>query len=473
MDFLQLDAVDQIEALARSQITAVRALELAVERADALQARVNAVTSRRIGAARAEAQAIDEARQRGQKLGRLAGLPMTVKDTLDIEGLPASAGRMDLTNRQVHDAEVVRRVRSEGAVVWGHTNTPVNAGDWQTHNKLYGVTRNPWNEALTCGGSSGGSAAALAAGISALEIGADIAGSLRIPASLCGVMALKPTFGLISQAGLVPPAEGELDMAVVGPMARSARDLALLFSILTEAPATTGVSVPLRGLRAGLWLDESGFATDLEIRRSAERFAETLRDEGARVEACRGPIGGEAILETYTSLIYPLLWANAPRSELAVYRALRLPAKLARRLGAGPLSWAKGVLAATSSAAEQRRAQVERLRLAADVQTFFEQFDVLIAPTAPTPAFPHDHRSIHLRRLKLTDGRKTSYLQMMAWPALASVWKLPALAFPIGLSRDGLPIGVQLMGRPGSDTFLLDLAQTLEARLGGFQFPQG
>jgi amidase len=333
MDFLRLDATDQLRALAERRISAVEALERSMARADEIARSVNAVVARRADQARAEARQIDVARSRGDPLGRLAGLPLTVKDTLDIEGMAASAGRADLKGRAVADAEVVARVRAEGAVVWGQTNTPVNAGDWQTHNRLYGVTNNPWNPDLTPGGSSGGSAAALAAGVTALEIGADIAGSLRIPANYCGVFAHKPSFGAVSQAGLAPPSAKALDMAVVGPMARSVRDLDLLFSILADyAPQA---SPPLETLRIGLWLDEPGFALDPEAAEVVGRFAQALRALGARVEPTRGPVAGEEVLETYTSLMYPLLWEAAPAGELALYRALRTPAKVARRLGPG------------------------------------------------------------------------------------------------------------------------------------------
>jgi amidase len=205
MDFLRLDAHAQLEALNAGRISALDALNLAIARADTLGATLNAVVARRQNLAREEARRIDEGRSLGQPMGRLAGLPMTIKDSLDIEGLPASVGRADLLARQGPDADAVRRVRAEGAIVWGQTNTPLNAADWQTFNPLYGVTNNPWDLKRTPGGSSGGSAAALAAGISALEIGADIAGSLRIPAAFCGVLAHKPTFGAISQAGLSPP----------------------------------------------------------------------------------------------------------------------------------------------------------------------------------------------------------------------------------------------------------------------------
>jgi amidase len=471
MDFLRLDAHDQLEALNAGRISALDALNLAIARADAVGRTFNAVVARRLDLAREEARRIDEARSLGEPMGRLAGLPMTIKDTLDIEGLPASAGRANLLARESQDADCVRRVRAEGAIVWGQTNTPIDAADWQTFNPLFGVTNNPWNLKRTPGGSSGGSAVALAAGISALEIGADIAGSLRIPAAFCGVFAHKPTFGAISQAGLAPPQTLEMDMAVVGPMARSARDLELLFSILSQRPFTPAPPRDLAGARIGLWLDEPGFELDPEMRRVIERFAQRLRDQGAIVESAKGPVAGGETLEIYTGLLYPLLWAKAPAAEMALYEALRGPAKLARRLGAGPLSWAQGVLAATARYRDWRTMEERRAARVETIEAFFRRFDVLLAPCAPTPAFEHDHGPRPTRKLKLSTGQRIDYLQLMSWPALATVWGLPATAIPVGLTDDGLPVGVQLIGPRDGDARTLALARAIEERLGAFPAP--
>src|SRR5215469_12365051 len=180
MDILSLDATDQLQALAALRISARELLEASIARTDRLNPKLNAVVSRDLGRAYARALIIDERRARGETLGLLGGLPMTVKDTFDVQGLPASAGIKALLDRTAEDAAVVARVHSADAIVWGKTNTPVYASDWQTYNSLYGTTSNPWDLIRTPGGSSGGSAAAVAAGITALEIGADIGGSIRV-----------------------------------------------------------------------------------------------------------------------------------------------------------------------------------------------------------------------------------------------------------------------------------------------------
>src|SRR5512140_1168021 len=238
-DLLKRDATDQIAALNAKRVSAAELLKASLARHEQTHGALNAVVAVSLERALEHAAALDEMRARGEPLGLLAGLPMTVKDTLDVVGLPASSGLKHLRARQAEDAATVKSAKQAGAVIWGKTNTPVMAGDWQTFNALYGTTNNPWDPLRTTGGSSGGAAAALAAGVTALEIGSDIGGSLRIPASFCGVYSHKPTWGLVDQHGHVPPAPGswsERDLNVVGPMARSARDLRLLLSVLEEGP---------------------------------------------------------------------------------------------------------------------------------------------------------------------------------------------------------------------------------------------
>src|SRR5271170_1256199 len=207
-DILSLDATAQLLALETKRISAVELLEASLARHDAVNPSLNAVVTTDLERARRRARAIDDQRAVGEHLGALAGLPMTIKDTFDVGDMPASAGLKGLLGRTARDAVVVARARAEGAVIWGKTNTPVMAGDWQSYNDLYGTTNNPWRLDRTPGGSSGGAAAALATGVTALEIGSDIGGSLRVPASFCGVYAHKPTWGMVSQRGHVPPQPG-------------------------------------------------------------------------------------------------------------------------------------------------------------------------------------------------------------------------------------------------------------------------
>ncbi|HYG27455.1 MAG TPA: amidase family protein, partial [Caulobacteraceae bacterium] len=252
---LDLDATDQLEALASGAVTSEALLRAALARNEQLKGRLNAVVVTDIDRALERAREIDAARAAGARLGPLAGLPMTIKDTLDVEGMPASAGVARFREREAADAEVVARVRAAGAVIWGKTNVPVMAADFQSYNRLYGTTNNPWDLERTPGGSSGGACAAVATGITALEVGSDIGGSLRTPASFCGVFSHKPTWGMVSQEGHIPPLPGvhvEPDLNVVGPMARSARDLRLLLSIISGPLAPAAPPAELKDLKVGL-----------------------------------------------------------------------------------------------------------------------------------------------------------------------------------------------------------------------------
>jgi amidase len=400
---------------------------------------------------------------------------MTIKDTLDVTGMPASSGLADLRRRQAEDAVAVAHARRAGAVIWGKTNTPVMAADWQTYNGLYGVTNNPWDLTRTPGGSSGGAAAALAAGVTALEIGSDIGGSLRVPASFCGVFSHKPSWGMVTQHGHVPPAPGswaERDLNVVGPMARSVRDLRLLLSILSVAPiAATAPPASLTGIRVGLWLDDPLLPLDPEVRAVVEAFAARLSDAGAVVEPISSPVNVEVLLHTYMTLLGAVLGEDLPPGQLRLLEALRGPARMALKGGAGPFSWAATAVGYTARHREWMAADAVRGRLAHEMERVFGQFDLILAPAAPVPAFLHDHRSFARRRLKLSDGSEAAYAAMLGWIALATACRLPATVAPAGRTPQGLPVGVQLIGPRMADAKILSIAQAIDQDVGGFETP--
>jgi amidase len=410
----------------------------------------------------------------GDHLGALAGLPMTIKDTLDVEGLPASSGLKAYLGRTAKDAGAVARVRAEGAVIWGKTNVPVLAGDWQSYNDLYGTTNNPWDLTRVPGGSSGGAAAALASGVTALEIGSDIGGSLRVPANFCGVFSHKPTWGLVPQRGHVPPKPGtvaERDLNVVGPMARSARDLRLLLSVIEEGPlASKAPPAAFEGLRIGLWLDEPGFPLDPEVRAVVEGFAAQLADFGCIVEAIR-PVDGPTLIKAYRLLLSSVLAEDMPAKTVDGMRRLRGLAKWAAGLGGGAAAWAGPILSYTATHAEWIEANEARERFGQHMREVFTRHDAIIAPITPVTAFPHDHAPFGRRRLTQSDGVQIPYAAMLNWISLATACGLPATAFPAGPAASGRPVGVQIIGPRGGDTRVLSIAQAIEDRLGGFAPP--
>jgi amidase len=412
---------------------------------------------------------------RGEPLGPLAGLPMTVKDTFDVAGMAASSGLAEFRRRMVEDAVAVGHARHAGAVIWGKTNVPVMAADWQSTNPLYGTTNNPWDAARTCGGSSGGAAAALAARVTALEIGSDIGGSLRVPANFCGVFSHKPTWGLVSQRGHIPPGPGsfaERDLNVVGPMARSARDLRLLLSILEAGPlAPKAPAADLAETKIGLWLDDPNFPLDPEVRAVIEAFADQLRAAGATVEPVISPVDTRALLSAYQTLLGAVLGEDLPPKLIKQMERVRAVAGL---FGAGsddPFSPLHLARAYTATHREWMAADAVRGRLRHEIGAAFEAHDVILAPIAPVAAFPHETRPFQKRTLKTSDGAAIPYNSMLTWIATATALRLPATAVPAGRTPGGLPVGAQLIGPLGGDGRTLAVAQAIDENVRGFEPP--
>ena len=383
-ELLEQDATAQLAALAARRVSSVELLKASLARHAQTHAALNAVVAADPERALERARALDDARSRGEANGPLAGLPMTIKDTFDVAGMAASSGLADYRRRMTGDADAVGHARRAGAVIWGKTNVPVMAADWQSANGLYGVTNNPWDVTRTPGGSSGGAAAALAARVTALEIGSDIGGSLRVPASFCGVYSHKPTWGLVSPRGHVPPHPGsyaERDLNVVGPMARSARDLRLLLSTIEAGTlAPKAPPMDLKDVRVGLWLDDPCCPLDREMRTTLEAFAADLRVAGAVVEPIRSPVDMQALLFAYQTLLGAILGEDLPPATLRGLEMGRPFAKRALAQGAGPLSTAASTLAYTARHREWLAADAVRARLRHEIAATFEDYHVILAP---------------------------------------------------------------------------------------------
>ena len=476
MELLYKSARELVDDLNAKRVSAIDLLEAHLERHRAVHDRINAVIRTDLEPARRDARAVDEARARGETLGPLAGLPMTIKDGLDVEGLPAHSGNKELVGRarDCSDAEVVRRARAAGAIIWGKTNVPYMLADWQSYNGIYGTTNNPFDLSRTSGGSSGGAAAALAAGVTPLEIGSDIGGSLRHPANFCGVFSCKPTWGLLPQTGHVPPVPGqsaEVDLNVVGPMARTADDLRLLFRVLANTDlhaASNGVS----GLRVATWTQARGVPLCEETSAAVQRAAVALEQAGAKATKIAPPVNMNTLIITYRDLLTEIV--RADMRDAPPTWALRLMKPLfalQRAFGADPLSLAGYSLAITASPARLAQARKTRDALKTEVARFFEGYDLIVAPVMARTAIPHLQKgSIPTRQIDV-DGHAAPYTSFLHWVALATLLHLPAVVAPTGLSREGLPIGVQLIGPWGSEERLFDAAAAIEAGLGGFQRP--
>jgi amidase len=475
-------AGDLVADLAARRVSAVELLDQAIARIEGLDKHINAVVVRDFDRARRAASAADQALARGERRP-LLGLPMTVKEAFNVADLPTTWGIPDFKDwRPSEDAVVVKRLKAAGAVIIGKTNVPVALNDWQSTNPIYGTTNNPYDIERTPGGSSGGAAAALAAGYVALEAGSDIGGSLRTPAHFCGVFAHKPTYGIVPMRGHTFPRQPALPsagdgLAVVGPMARSAQDLALELEVIAgpdEQREGTGwrLVLPrprhhaLRDFRV-LLIDTHPLSPTAEaIRTALGHLADRLGKEGIAV-ARQSPLLPNLAEATrnYMRLLGPVLTQGRPPEY---YERMR---SLAATMGADNQSLdAIFVRGANVGWREWVAAAANRTVLQRQWATLFEQWDVVLCPTMPTVAFKHDHSDMSARRLDV-DGQSQPYTNNIVWAGLATGAGLPATVAPIGQTSTGLPIGVQIIGPYLEDYTTIRFAELLEQAFGGFVPP--
>ncbi|MFI1916466.1 amidase [Nocardia sp. NPDC020380] len=482
MDWNFRSAEELTVALHAGDVTSVELTEEAIDRIEREDKAINAICVRDFDRARETAREADQARARGENRP-LLGIPMTVKESYNMAGLPTTWG-MPAHRDYVptEDAVQVSRIKAAGAVVLGKTNVPLGLQDIQSFNDIYGTTNNPWNHARTSGGSSGGSAAALAAGFGALSLGSDIAGSLRTPAHFCGVYAHKPTLGLAAPRGMVPPPGPalpiDLDLAVVGPMARTARDLTLLLNVMAGPdPLTHGIAYDLKlpaarhdrlsEFRVLVLEDHPLIPSSAAVRAAVNRVADALLDGGANVARHSALLPDLAEAGTlYTQL---LISNSVARFPIDSYEMLQIRAAALspedRSLDAARLR------AMVFTHRDWLEANNLRERHRHGWRQLFTEFDAVVCPITPTPAFPHDHHPDPLTRRIDVDGVTYPYFDQLVWAGAATMPGLPATAIPTGPSPEGLPVGVQLIGPMFEDRTPLRLAELLEEQLGGFRAP--
>jgi amidase len=466
-----------VGALRAGDVTSAELTDEAIARIERDDKAINAICVPDFDRARAAARDADQARARGEDRP-LLGIPVTVKESYNMAGLPTTWGMPQHRNYvPAKDAVQVSRLKAAGAVVLGKTNVPLGLQDIQTFNEIYGTTNNPWDHDRTSGGSSGGSAAALAAGFGALSIGSDLAGSLRTPAHFCGIYAHKPTLGLVATRGMVvPPAPVlpvELDLAVAGPMARTARDLTLLLDVMAGPdPLTFGKAYdvtlpPARHERLGdfrvLILDDHPFIpTGTAVRAGVNRVADALADGGARVER-HTPLLPD-LTEAATLYMQLLISGSVARFPIDSDKPgldaddQSLDAVRLRAMAFSHRDWIEA----------NNRRELHRHGW----RQLFAEFDAVVCPITPTPAFPHDHKPNPLERHIDIDGVEYPFFDQLVWAGLATMPGLPATAIPAGRSAEGLPVGVQLVGPMFEDRTPLRLAELLEQQIGGFRPPQ-
>lgn len=436
-------------------------LDALLQRIDAGNPAINAVVALDRDGARAAARQADRERAAGRLRGPLHGLPITIKDAFEVSGVVTACGSPRLqSHRPTTHAPAVQRLADAGALMLGKTNTPLYCGDFQSYNAVYGVTGNPWDLDRTPGGSSGGAAAALAAGMTPLELGSDIGGSLRNPAHFCGVYSHKPGYGLVPMRGHIPGPPGTLsepDLAVAGPMARHAEDLALMLDLLVEHPDRLPPARPVKRVRT--WFDDPACPIDASLKAHYESVAESLQASG--FEVVDGPPPGislEADYALFQRLLAAVVGGGLPEKA---HRQMLWAGRLARWFGRdAPDSAGAYAAAATISHRDWLKANELRHRRRRDWDRALADTDVLLMPVTPTTAPPHQHDgNLFSRRIRV-NGEPRPYAQQMSWISPATLADLPVTTAPVGLV-DGLPAGLQILAPRGQDRTAIAFASEL------------
>jgi amidase len=469
-----------IRALRAKKIGALELLDLYAARIARHDRSLNSLCVLDFDAARKRARAFDRAGARGgAKIAPLAGLPMTVKESFDIKGHPTTWGLAEYkNNRAASNAIAVERFARAGANVFGKSNVPTLLADWETYNPVYGKTVNPWDTTRTPGGSSGGAAAALAAGLTGLEAGSDIGGSIRNPANYCGVYGHKPTWGICPMDGhALPDSAHPADIAAIGPLARSAFDLELALAVMAGPDAIDGAGWKLalqkparrtlRGLRVAVLATHPTAETDATVQHAIRRLAQFFARQGAKVSERARP--DFDLGEAHRVFIRLLRGATCGRQTPALFAQM-----LAARDRLDPNDgsyYAQMVRANTQPHKDWLAASNRRHQMRLAWAEFFRDWDVLLCPNAATAAFAHSLPGERWERMITVNGKPQPATTQMWWAGISGMCFLPGTAAPIGLAPGGLPIGVQIVGPQYGDLTTIRVAQWIEREYCAFAPP--
>jgi amidase len=481
MDLWYRGALEIAAAIRARDISSVECLDLYFNRVNRFNPALNAIVVLDMESARDAARMADAAVAAGEATGPLHGVPITVKESFDLAGHPSTFGRPDRRDHKAdRDALVVERLKAAGAVIFGKTNVPIDLSDWQSFNEIYGDTVNPWDVGRSPGGSSGGATAALAAGLTGLEMGSDIGGSIRVPAHFCGVYGHKPTYGIVPLRGhACAPDDAEMDILVGGPLARRAEDLRVTLEIIAGAdPEVLGawrLDLPneertsLRDFRIAVTTNDASYPVDGDTSRAFEDMADHLEAVGATVLRDPAlPLPSAEMWQLYlnvlrgaTSCRLSDVEANAAAEQVTDY---------------DPFDNTYGpVMLRSISQRHQEwlQANDRRSRLRVLWRKFFDSVDALISPIMATPAFPHIRGISKQDQWLDVDNVQQPISDTYFWIGLASAAYLPATLAPVGVSRGGLPIGMQIIGPEAHDRRCIALAEMLEQGFRGFTPPPG
>ena len=494
-------------AIRDRKVGAVELLELYLARIERHNPALNCVIGLVVDAARERARAADAATMKGESWGPLHGVPMTLKESFDVPGLPTTWGLPALKdNIATRPALAAERLMDAGAVIFGKTNVPELLADWQSYNEVYGTTNNPWDRGRSPGGSSGGSGAAIAAGLTGLEVGSDIAGSVRNPANFCGTYGHKPTWNLLPSRGhamplMAPSAIGIAevepltqapdapagapprpvsvpDVAVIGPLARSAEDLAVAIDAMAgpDELMAEGYSLDLappratslKDLRVAVWTDDPRAPIDAGVQARVDAAVAALEKAGARVDRKARPKFD--VLAAYRVYMQLFLAVTSSRQAPEVMAEAQRKVKT---LAAD--DWSVDAIATrcmVMTHGEWIGLNEARTRVRWAWHHFFRDHDVMLMPVNVTPAFPHDHEPDQGKRRISVNGQPRPYEDNMFWTGHASLSYLPSTVMPIGQS-DGLPVGMQIVADHLNDRTSIEAARLLSREFGGFVAPKG
>jgi len=475
-----------VSAIKTKKITCVELLHYFSDRIERLNPELNAIIQTDWESAEKQAIKADKAIEDGDALGPLHGLPITIKDSLEVADLPCSSGSPDLKDYfPKKNADVVQSLIDAGSIVMGKTNMPLYGGDIQSFNDIYGRTNNPWDKTRTPGGSSGGAAAALAAGLTGLEMGSDIGGSIRTPAHFCGVYGHKPSFGIVPDRGHIPPPPGIFtgdysliaDLVVVGPLARNAEDLSLVMDLIVspEKPDKKAWQIQLpkprktnvKDFRIGLWLDDPACPVDTQIKDQIQNAADMLAKKGVTIKDKQPDIDFLESSKMYLSLLAAIMGSGFPKKMFD--DLIQAEKGLSDNDQSYMAQHIRGTIQLHRNwISMDAMRQIMRQKWA----DYFLEYDAMLCPVAPVAAIPHDHDFMYDRTLTV-NGEKRPYLDLTGWAGITGVVYLPATVAPIGVTTEGLPVGVQIVGPYLEDKTTIHLAKLMEDVVGGFIPPPG
>jgi len=466
-DLTFLPAVSMARLVRERKISPIELAEAHLAKIERLNPTVNAFVHVDRGRVLREARTAEDAVVRGEPLGPLHGVPISVKSSMEVAGCRCESGtRLRAGYVPSQDAPLVARLRNAGAIVLGVTNTPEFLLAWETDNLLYGRTNSPWDLERTPGGSSGGEAAAIAAGMSAGGVGSDGGGSIRVPAHFSGICGLKPTPGRIPSTGHFPKSDGPFALiGVVGPMARTVADLKALFEVMQRPDDGDSCAAPvpvrwpgphaIKQLRIGYFEDDGRTPVTPEIRAAVRTAAEALRGAGFQVEPFR-PQGLEEARQLWKTffvkiagtLIAPMFRGKEQEQSPILKQFLQWSA-------AEPELSAESLLDAWIRRDAARAAFLEQTR----------KYPILLCPAAAIPAFRHSERTWQI------EGKSVQYLDAWSYTEWFNLLGNPAAVVPVSHSAEGLPIGVQIVGRPWEEEQVLAVAAALEGECRAWQTP--